>query len=131
MTKGTGSPEDTPQKQPGQPWKPGQSGNPAGRPKGSRNKFSEEFINDFYADWLAGGADAIRRTREERPSDYLKVAVAILPKQVKVEHGFETMTDEQIRERIAAIDRAIAEQFGIAAGATEPRSGTEPPAKPH
>jgi hypothetical protein len=131
MAKDASSPENTREKQRGQPWQPGQSGNPAGRPKGSRSKFSEQFVDDFYADWLAGGADAIRRTREERPSDYLKVAVAILPKQVKVEHGFENLTDEQIRERITAIDRAITEQLGAAAGAAEPRGGTEPAAKPH
>jgi hypothetical protein len=111
--------------------KKGQSGNPAGRPKGSRNKFSEQFIDDFYADWLAGGAEAIRRAREERPADYLRVAVTILPKQLKVEHGLEHMTDEQIRERITAIDRAIAEQLGAAAGPVEPRSGTGTAAKPH
>jgi hypothetical protein len=133
VTKGTGSPEDTPPKHRGlkAAWKPGQSGNPAGRPKGSRNKFSEQFIGDFYADWLVGGADAIRRTREDRPSDYLKVAVSILPKQVRVEHDLQNLTDEQIRERITAIDRAIAEQLGTVAGTAEPRSGTEPTTKPH
>ena len=129
MAKDASSPENTGEKQ-GR-WQPGQSGNPAGRPKGSRNKFSEQFVDDFYADWLAGGADAIRRTREDRPSDYLKVAVAILPKQVKVEHDLQNMTDEQIRERITAIDRAITDQLGTVAGAAEPRSGTAAAAKPH
>jgi hypothetical protein len=28
------------------PWKPGQSGNPLGRPKGSRNKLAEQFFID-------------------------------------------------------------------------------------
>src|SRR5262245_33082869 len=33
------------------PWKPGQSGNPAGRPKGSRNRLSEDFIRAFAEDF--------------------------------------------------------------------------------
>ncbi|WP_458193262.1 DUF5681 domain-containing protein [Bradyrhizobium sp. UFLA05-153] len=30
------------------PWPPGQSGNPAGRPRGSRSKLSESFLSDFH-----------------------------------------------------------------------------------
>ena len=33
------------------PWKSGQSGNPAGRPKGSRNKLSEQFLEETYEVW--------------------------------------------------------------------------------
>ena len=40
----TGKPENTPEKQVASWFKPGQSGNPSGRPKGSRNKLGEEFI---------------------------------------------------------------------------------------
>ena len=32
-------------------WKPGQSGNPAGRPVGARNRLAETFLEDLYRDW--------------------------------------------------------------------------------
>jgi hypothetical protein len=45
--------ETTPEKQRGlkEPWQPGQSGNPNGRPKGSRNKLGEAFVADLLAVW--------------------------------------------------------------------------------
>jgi hypothetical protein len=64
---------------------PCKPGNPAGRPKGSRNKLGEKFIEDFYSDWLEHGMEAIAATRKQRPHKYLKAAIAILPKEVRVE----------------------------------------------
>ena len=113
--------EPTPPKHRGlkEPWKPGQSGNPAGRPKGSRGKFSDEFINDFYADWIAHGSEAIQQTREKHPSDYLRIAASLLPKHLKLDHGFENMTEEKIRNRIAIIEKTLLEQFGTTVAPTE------------
>jgi hypothetical protein len=64
------------------PWKPGQSGNPAGRPMGSRNKFTEDVIQAFAVDWAAGGPEVIARVRQQDPSTYLRVIASILPKDL-------------------------------------------------
>jgi len=58
------------------PWKPGQSGNPGGRPKGSRNRLSEDFIRAFADDFEVYGAAVIEEVRRERPSDYENLRVA-------------------------------------------------------
>ena len=68
-------------------WQPGQSGNPAGRPKGARNKLSENFLNAFARDFEQHGAAVIEKVRNERPQDYLKVAASLLPKQMEIEAG--------------------------------------------
>lgn len=65
-------------------WKPGESGNPAGRPIGSRNKLSEAVIQDIAADWAIGGAETIARVRLTDPATYFRVVASILPKDVLV-----------------------------------------------
>lgn len=79
-------------------WKPGQSDNPAGRPKGSRNKLGEEFIAALQADFQRHGSDVIAKVREERPDVYLKVVASILPKELHVtENDFDGMTLEELQ----------------------------------
>jgi hypothetical protein len=65
-------------------WQPGQSGNPAGRPIGSRNKLSESVIQDIAADWAIGGPETIARVRMTDPATYFRVVASILPKDVLV-----------------------------------------------
>ena len=43
------------------PWKPGQSGNPAGKPPGARHAFSQGFIRDFALVWQEEGLEAVRK----------------------------------------------------------------------
>ena len=75
------------------PFKPSQSGNPRGRPKGARNKLGEEFLAELYNDFEANGKAAIERVREEDPAAYLRVIVSVLPKELKIDRrplGFLT-----------------------------------------
>ncbi len=97
---------ETPEKHRGlrEPWKPGESGNPAGRPKGSRNELSEEFVAEVYADWCEHGAVAIQTVRETRPDVYVKVVASLLPRQVQAE-----VTGPTHEERVAELVERLAE----------------------
>ncbi len=106
------------------PWKPGQSGNPAGRPKGSRNKLAEACINDLYESWLENGAAAIKKMREERPHEYVKAVVSILPKEVKIEH-IDDMTDDQLTKRIRQLASDLGVAVGLIEGNVQASGGTE------
>jgi hypothetical protein len=79
-----------------------------GRPKGSRNKLGEAFLDDMFADWQANGAAAIIAVRTEKPDQYLKVVASILPKELNVNvNEVDSLTDDELIERIRALDAAI------------------------
>ncbi len=60
----------------------GLSGNPAGRPKGSRNKLGEQFIADLYAEWEKSGPDALKRMAKDDPSAFVRVVSQVLPREI-------------------------------------------------
>jgi hypothetical protein len=82
-------------------------GNP-GRPKGSRNKLGEDFIQALYNDFTANGIAAIEVVRAEKPDAYIKVIASLLPKDVNLNvNQMDDMTDEQLIQRIRALDATI------------------------
>lgn len=90
-------------------------GNP-GRPKGSRNKLGEAFIQAMYDDFTENGEAVIAKVRTEKPDQYLKVVASILPQQLNVTvQPFEEMTDDQLRKHA---ERLIAELGPVAAFAS-------------
>lgn len=103
------------------PFKPGQSGNPAGRPKGSRNKLGEAFVTALQADFEAHGVQVIETVRTERPHEYLKVVASLLPKQVEIKEGaFDGLSDEELSALVVAARSAL----GAADGGGERASDT-------
>jgi hypothetical protein len=65
------------------PWlfKPGQSGNPAGRPRGSRNKLGEDFLADAYQQWQQHGSTALETMAKEEPAKFCQMVAGLLPKE--------------------------------------------------
>jgi hypothetical protein len=62
----------------------GQSGNPAGRPKGSKHKLTEAFWNDFAGAWETHGIQALQHVAENDPSTFVRVAASVMPKDLDV-----------------------------------------------
>jgi hypothetical protein len=86
-------------------FKPGCAPGP-GRPKGSRAKLGEAFLEAMHADFAEHGAETIVAVREGKPDQYLKVVASILPKEIEAgERLSETLTD--ILERIDGRTRTI------------------------
>lgn len=98
-------PENTGPKQ--TQFKPGQSGNPLGRPKGSRNKLGEAFIEAMHDDFEQHGKEVIEVVRAEKPDQYLKVIASILPKELHVtDTTLDGMSDDELIEFLAAVRAA-------------------------
>ena len=64
---------------------PGASGNPSGRPKGSRSKLSESYTQALYEDFQEHGVSVIEKVRKERQEVYLTCISKLIPKDIKLE----------------------------------------------
>ena len=85
----------------------GRSGNPTGRPKGARNRFSEALVTDFADDWQEHGAAVIAQVRQQNPVAYLSIATRLVPKEFLIETGgtVEHMSDDELIAIIVAAQR--------------------------
>lgn len=108
------------------PFKPGESGNPKGRPKGSRNKLGEAFLEAMHADFEEHGVLAIARVRTEKPDAYLKVIASILPRDLNVNvNNMDDLSDDELVERLRALE-SVVRPFLDAEGVRDAPAGSGP-----
>jgi len=96
------------------PWVPGESGNPKGRPLGSRDKLSKKFILALHDDFEEHGSAVIAQVRQERPEIYLKVIASLVPRELhfKSANAFEGMSDDELTSLLVDVRRSLSARVG-------------------
>ena len=85
------------------PWQPGQSGNPKGRPVGSRNKLATLVFDEALASFEKRGPAAFEEPANKDPARYLILMAQLIPQHFKheVEHTIAGFSLEEVRLKLA------------------------------
>ncbi|WP_164924377.1 hypothetical protein [Sinorhizobium fredii] len=77
-----------------------------------RGQLGSAFLDAVRADFAAHGVGVIARIRAEKPETYLKLVASLLPKDLNAAAGgTDELSDDQLIERIRALDSAIRPLF--------------------
>jgi len=107
------------------PWQRGQSGNPGGRARGRRSRFSEAFLRDFCASWEKNGVAVIERVIAEDPVAYVRIGAALVSKfDIDVDQP-EELTRERIQRAIRILEEI--ERRAANGGSSSAGNGTGEP----
>ena len=68
----------------GRMWQPGQSGNPNGRPVGSRTAFSQSFLKDLASVWAEDGRETMVKTARHNPAVFFATCARLIGPEVKL-----------------------------------------------
>ena len=86
----------------------GREAAPETRRKRPKKTLGDDFLAAVRADFRAHGAGVIAEVRADKPDQYLKIVLSVLPKDfdAAVNH-LDALSDEEIRRRIRALEAAV------------------------
>ncbi|UCI34239.1 hypothetical protein [Mesorhizobium sp. B4-1-4] len=81
---------------------------PKSRPKRTKKTLGDDFLTAVRADFRAHGAGVIAEVRADKPDQYLKIVLSVLPKDFDVAvNQLDALSDEEIRSRIRALEAVL------------------------
>ena len=103
------------------PWPPGVSGNPNGRPVGSRSAFSAGFTRDLAEVWASHGKASMLYTAEKQPAVFFATCARLLPNDVRV------TVEQQLPGNLSAEDWSMMREIVAAVRQAIPDASSKPP----
>ncbi|OBQ74517.1 hypothetical protein [Mesorhizobium erdmanii] len=80
------------------------------RPKRTKKTLGDDFLAAVRADFRAHGAGVIAEVRADKPDQYLKIVLSVLPKDFPVLgtiNQLDGLSDEEIRSRIRGLEAVL------------------------
>ena len=78
------------------------------RPKRAKKTLGDDFLAAVRADFRAHGAGVIAEVRADKPDQYLKIVLSVLPKDLHVTiNQLDGLSDDEIRSRIRALEAVV------------------------
>ena len=98
------------------------------RPAGLSQAVAKRFIDALAANLETNCAGVIEEIRKDKPYDYLRIIVSLLPKELPIENSnLEKMTDEELADTLNTVRSLITTRLATAPGEGDEAPGTGSP----
>src|SRR3954466_10417744 len=95
------------------------------RPVGLGQAAAKRFVDALATDLEANCADVIKEIREDKPYDYFRIVISLLPKELPIENSnLQEMTDEDLADILNTVRSLIATRLATSPGEGSQASGT-------
>lgn len=92
---------------------PQPAGKSPARPGRAKKTLGDDFLAAVRADFRSHGAGVLAAVRADKPEQYLKIVLSVLPRDFNAAiNGMDMLSDDEIRSRIRALEGTLGPGLG-------------------
>ncbi|WP_292578584.1 MULTISPECIES: hypothetical protein [unclassified Mesorhizobium] len=92
---------------------PQPAGKGSARPGRAKKTLGDDFLAAVRADFRSHGAGVLAAVRADKPEQYLKIVLSVLPRDFNAAmNSLDTLSDDEIRSRIRALESTLGPGLG-------------------